>query len=495
MEVIFSAAMGELASRSISFLVDRYLKHKAAPTEEEKLDILQRLLMRLRIVVEEADGRLITNQAMLHQLNTLKMEMYRGFYILDAISWRAHGEDKTKDHEVNNSFAPSKFNPAKRVCFCSGKSGGAAPAELLEQVLGSIRDAIEDVSEFVMFLCRCPRLQRQPYNMYLLLDRCMFGRQIEMEHIMNFLLQVERAPGATEDPAVLPIIGPGKVGKSTLIEHACNDERVHNHFSQILCFSGDDLKDASLETLREGGRIKHQNRRMGSGRILIIIELFLDIDRHVWKRLYSAARSRIRSGCKIIIASRSEKIASYGTTQPIRLQFFTQELYWYFFKVRTFGSTRVEDHPKLTAMAMDMARLMNRCFMGAAIFTGLLKANFSPRFWSMVLATLRNIRRKNILLYGKPFADPWQIAEPVYVRRAKRTSECFIILADYQACSAETEPEDPEVMSIKDLIFGNVRPRGNFKVHAWTSHLPPHYNYMFLCGIQRPPHVVNTENN
>ncbi|CAM0879074.1 unnamed protein product [Alopecurus aequalis] len=378
MEVIFSATMGELASRSVSFLVNRYLKQKAAPTEEERVRSLQQLLLRLRVVVEEADARLITNQAMLHQLSILKKEMYRGLYTLDVFGCQAHGEDKRKDHQVNNSFAPSLFNPAKGVCFCSGNNEGAGRAELLEQVLGSIRHTIEDVSEFVLFLCRCPRLHHQPYNMYLLLDKCMFGRQMEMEHIMNFLLQLENAPGAAEDPAVLPIIGPGMVGKSTLIEHACHDERVRNHFSQIFCFTVDDLKDASVENLRDGGRIKQQNRGMGSGRTLLIIELSLDIDTHVWKRLYSAARSQIGSGCKIIIASRSDKIASCGTTRPIRLQFFTQEAYWYFFKVRTFGSTSAEDHPKLTAIAMEMARQLNGCFMGAAVFSGLLKENFSP---------------------------------------------------------------------------------------------------------------------
>jgi hypothetical protein len=224
MEVIFSAVVGELASRSVSFVVDRYLKQKAAPTEEERLCSLERLLLRLRVVVEEADGRLITNQAMLHQLSILIKEMYRGYYTLDVFRYRARGEDRIKDHQVSNSFAPSEFNPAKRLCFYSGSNKGAAKAVLLEQVLGSIRDTIEDLSEFVMFLCTCPRLHRQPYTMHLLLNKCMFGRQMEMEHIMNFLLQEESACGA-EDLAVLPIIGPGKVGKSTLIEHACDDEK------------------------------------------------------------------------------------------------------------------------------------------------------------------------------------------------------------------------------------------------------------------------------
>ncbi|KAM0825853.1 hypothetical protein ACQ4PT_069244 [Festuca glaucescens] len=438
MEVIFSAGVGELASRSISFLMDRYLKQKAAPTEEERLRSLERLLLRLRVVVEEADGRLITSQAMLHQLSILKKEMYRGYYTLDVFRYRAHGEDRAKDHQVNNFFAPSESNPAKRVCFCSGNNQGAAQAELLKQVLCS-----------------------------------------------------ESAPGAVEDLAVLPIIGPGKTGKSTLIEHACHDERVRNHFSQILGLNGNDLEDASVETLRDGGRIKYQNRGMGGGRTLIIIELVFGIKESVWKKLYSAARSCIVSGSKIIIASRSDKIASFGTTQPLRLQLFTQEAYWYFFKVRTFGSTSVEDNPKLAAIAMDMATVMNGCFRGAIIISGLLKANFNLRFWSMALATLRNIHQSSILLYGDRLADTWDMTEQVYLRRVTKTSsECFVILSEYQTCSAETELEHPEMMSVQDLLFGSVRPRGDFKVHAWTSHLPPHYSYMFHCRIQRSRRMV-----
>uniref|UniRef100_A0A8R7P9F5 Rx N-terminal domain-containing protein n=1 Tax=Triticum urartu TaxID=4572 RepID=A0A8R7P9F5_TRIUA len=235
MEVIFSSVMGELASRSVSSLVNRYLKQMAAPTEQERLHSLQRLLLQAHVVVEEADDRLIINQAMLHQISILEKEMYRGYYTLNIFSCR-YGGGRTKDHEVIYAFSPSKFNPAKRVCFCSGSSEGAAQAELLEQVLGDVRDTMEDVSEFVMFLKSCPRLHRQPYNMYLLLDKCMFGRQMEMKLVMNFLLQAEIAPGADFLPVLL-IVGPGNVGKSTLIEHVCDDETVRYSFSKILLFN------------------------------------------------------------------------------------------------------------------------------------------------------------------------------------------------------------------------------------------------------------------
>ncbi|KAF6998383.1 hypothetical protein CFC21_014503 [Triticum aestivum] len=488
MEVIFSAAMGELASRSISFLVGRYLKQRtAATTEEERLHSLQRLLLRLHVVVEEADDRLITNQAMLHQLSILRQEMYRGYYTLDMFNCRAHEDDRTKDY----SFAPSKFNPAKRVCFCSGNSEGAAQAELLEQVHGSMQNTIEDVSEFIIFLNSYPRLHRQPYNMYLLLDKCMFGRQTEMELVMNCLLQAETALGAADHLAVLPIVGPRKVGKSTLVEHVCNDERVRNHFSQFLFFNGDVLKDASVETLRDGGRIKHQNRGMGGGRTLIIIELLLDIEEPVWKRLYSAAKSRITSGSKMIIVSRSDKIASLGTTEPLRLQFLTQEAYWYFFKVRSFGSTRAEDHPKLASMAMETANLTSGCFMSANIISGILKPNFNPHFWSMVLAALRNLNKTNISVYGDRFTLPWQMVEPTYLS-LRRVNKCVVLFLDYETCSAETGPEALRMMSAQDLLFGSVRLRGKFNVHAWTSHLPPHYSYIVHCEVQRPHRMVTS---
>ncbi|KAE8800532.1 Disease resistance protein RGA2 [Hordeum vulgare] len=198
-----------------------------------------------------------------------------------------------------------------------------------------------------------------------------------------------------------------------------------------------------------------------------------------------------------IVARRSDRIARFGTTRPLRVHFFTPEAYWYFFKARTFGSARAEDHPRLAAIAMDMARVMNGCFIGASVFSALLQANFmNPRFWSMALASLRTLMRTNVSLYGESFVDPWHMAEPVFVRRAEEgCPECVVMIANSQTCCAEAEAGprgDPEetMMSVQDLFLGSVRPRGRFKVRAWTSHLPPHYTYMLHCDVQRPRRLI-----
>jgi molybdopterin-guanine dinucleotide biosynthesis protein len=66
----------------------------------------------------------------------------------------------------------------------------------------------------------------------------MFGRQMEKEQIIGFLLQPEPA----QDFDVLPIIGPHEVGKRTLVEHACLDDRVRDHhFAKIHHLTSDDL--------------------------------------------------------------------------------------------------------------------------------------------------------------------------------------------------------------------------------------------------------------
>nr|CAB3452479.1 unnamed protein product [Digitaria exilis] len=479
-----------------------------APAVEETLNSLQRLLIRAHVIVEESQDRIVTNQAMLRQLNWLQKEMYRGYHTLDTLRCRApdaDGDDHNRAVAAGRSFTTSRFNPAKRLRPRGGSSSSEHEGAI--QVLSDLETTIRDVRELVVFLSGCPRLCcRQPYSVHLLVGKCMFNRQMEMEHVMEFLLR--SCDEEEEAPAVLPIIGPGRVGKTTIIEHACNDQRVRSHFSQILRFSQDGLRDVkTIATLGDCSVIKliHGDDRAVAGgdnqRTLVIIEVAGDIEEGVWEKLYSDCRHHIGRGSKIVVASRSDKIARFGRatqTQSMTVQFFTEEAYWYFFKARTFGSTDMKDHPKVAAIAMDMAREMNGCFFAVSLFGRLLKANFDARVWSMALAQAREFKRMNLLLFGAEVVDLWQVGDPVFVRRANNaSSEYFVILDDYQTGSIKEDStpsgEGPK-MSIQDVFFGenNVRPRGRFTVLAYRSYIPPHYSYMMTCEVQRRQRVFSS---
>lgn len=186
--------------------------------------------------MDEAEGRHITNQGMLRQLSMLRDAMYRGFYVLDTFKYRAFEGNKDEDHQVaSHSKALSKFNHTKWICLFSSSSTKTSQELEVEEVLDSLRTMIIDVSESVMFLTTYPRLHRQPYSMHTLMEKCMFGRQMEMELVINFLLHTQPCSSSSLDKFdVLSIVGPARSGKSTLVFHVCNNERVRGN-SHRLC--------------------------------------------------------------------------------------------------------------------------------------------------------------------------------------------------------------------------------------------------------------------
>ncbi|KAF8678612.1 hypothetical protein HU200_046231 [Digitaria exilis] len=234
-----------------------------------------------------------------------------------------------------------------------------------------------DMKELVMFLSCYSPTRREPYSGHLWLANRMFGREAEQEKIIRFLLEPE--PSGTESLGVLPVIGRARVGKSTLVEHVCLDERVRRHFSLIVFFLG----EGDIEDDGENGIVKHRDLDSAAGKSLVVIELDGDVeDKTWWRRTVAALKGRRTTPVsKIIVTSRSEKIASFGTTQALEMKLLPREAYWYFFKTIAFGSTDAEDQPELASVLMEMADLLNRSFISANLFGGLLRANPCSQFW------------------------------------------------------------------------------------------------------------------
>ncbi|VAI25198.1 unnamed protein product [Triticum turgidum subsp. durum] len=238
MEIFISAMMGELISRSVSSIVNKYSKLPAKVVEAG----LERILLRGQVIIDEAMGRHITNHGMLRQLSMLRYAMYQGYCVLDTFRCQAYQEEQNIQ-AASQSGAVTKFRYAQQLCL----SNSNKTSQGLEEALDSLRTMILDASKMVRFLTTYPRLRRQPYIMHLLLDKCMFARQRETEVVMNFLLCAQSCTGSFD---VLPIVGPENVGKSTLVGHICEDERVHDRFPQIIFFRHDNFRAEDVAALR-----------------------------------------------------------------------------------------------------------------------------------------------------------------------------------------------------------------------------------------------------
>uniref|UniRef100_A0ACD5WU30 Uncharacterized protein n=1 Tax=Avena sativa TaxID=4498 RepID=A0ACD5WU30_AVESA len=477
MEIFVSAVLGELATRSISFFISKYSK-SALQDMEVRLLSLQRILLRAQIIVDEATGRHITNQGMLRQLSLLRDAMYRGYYVLDAVRYGGHQEDRRQQNNqtVSHSWVLSKFNCAKRLGLRTSSS--TRTLQQLEESLHGLRTMILDVTELVMFLTACPRLHRQPYCMHFLVENCMFGRQMEMEVVINFLLHTQPFPASDLDRFdVLPIVGASRAGKSTLVAHVCQDERVRGHFPRIVFFrlgscSGEDISALRNECAAGSGN---------GGRLLLVIEVFGDLDEDQWETMWSLSTLFPTSGSKIIITSRSDKITKLGTTQPLTLKLLSREAFWYFFKLITFGSTDPDMHPRLVYLAMEIAKELNGSLMGANITAWLLRDNFNVHFWLNILLFMRGFVQNHLSKFGKHPSDLLKGNRPTYFRRMGTTTEDFLVLDQYQTYSAQDEVPN---ITFQDVMYGNITPRGIFKTLAWKSRIPPYHCYIYTCEIR-----------
>ncbi|KAF8696257.1 hypothetical protein HU200_037160 [Digitaria exilis] len=501
METLVSAIVGDLISRSISFAVDRFCDRRrvvGGGIEQDSPKRLRRALLRVQAVVEEADRRRVTNQAMLRQLQLMRDALYRGYYLLSAI--KCHGfimQEKAQAPEVSRyHHHSSQFNPAKRLCTTLSartktstapedkrRYGEAVEAEL-QEVLGVLERMAIDMKELVVFLSCYSPTRREPYSGHLWLANRMFGREAEQERIVSFLLEPEQELG------VLPVIGRARVGKSTLVEHVCLDERVRRHFSLIVFFLGEgDIGDDGEKSSRLGdsGIVKHRDLDSPGKSSLVVLELDGDVDEinTWWRRTLSTLRRRQSTApvSKVIVTSRSEKIASFGTTQALELKLLPREAYWYFFKTIAFGSTDAEDQPELASVLMEMADLLNRSFISANLFGGLLRANPCSQFWQRVLKGVKQYMSTHLLHFGEHPTDLLTKGRPIYLWRLPKTDTVLIGFYCYQACSAQ-EHDLPKI-TMSEVHTGSAKPRGKFEVVAWRSNIPPYYTYLLSCGAQK----------
>ncbi|KAG8074755.1 hypothetical protein GUJ93_ZPchr0006g44540 [Zizania palustris] len=240
-EVVLPVALSEVLGRIFSFLFDSFSRAPDAGTARDAhRRRLERLLGNIGSMVEEAEGRHITNLQLLSHLKALTEGMFRGRFALDVTDLddvkNAGGGDDDDDagggaegKDVRRSFALcSSFNRAKRSRVTSlifgGGGGGGDGTERLAAVVEELEYLTHDyMREFILLVQGYPR---------------------KKERIVDFLVQ--RPPGGAPYLSVLVVVGAKKLGKTTLVKHACDDERVRDHFARIEWFETPDV-------VREGG--------------------------------------------------------------------------------------------------------------------------------------------------------------------------------------------------------------------------------------------------
>ncbi|XP_002451730.1 putative disease resistance protein RGA1 [Sorghum bicolor] len=257
-----------------------------------------------------------------------------------------------------------------------------------------------DLAEFIMLLQCCPPALHRPLATNIYADCQVFGRHLERRRVIDFLLHDEDAAGGGE-LGVLPIFGRAGLGKTTRVQHVCDEPAVRRHFSLIMqvdfhCMSLT-VPSEAVQLLRSlfsvastasvaGEQLRLLERKLRGETFLAVFDNVDPRKKRVMDAIMPALR-RGRTGSRIIVTGSDRHVVDLGTTKPIILRPLPPEEYWFFFKTHAFGSADdAEADPRLAAAGQAIAKRLRGSFFGAKAVGALLRSRPDHKLWRRVLA-------------------------------------------------------------------------------------------------------------
>ncbi|XP_037480243.1 putative disease resistance protein At3g14460 [Triticum dicoccoides] len=253
-----------------------------------------------------------------------------------------------------------------------------------------------------------------------------FGRDKELEHVLGFLnvptnSKRKRATSSTiastsastsnqvSDESiilnlpVLPIVGIGGVGKTTLAQLICSHQGVKSHFEMIIwIFVSDDFDvkrltkeviESCLGNLATTDNLDSLQRalseRVKNKRLLIVLDDMwgdaLKENGQCWKRFCAPFRS-IQEGSAMLVTTRCPNVAEgVRTMEPIILEGLDDGVFWNFFKSCAFGSDGGNNDPELECIGRRILPKLKGSPLGAKTLGRMLSTDLQASHWNYIL--------------------------------------------------------------------------------------------------------------
>ncbi|XP_025801246.1 putative disease resistance protein RGA4 isoform X2 [Panicum hallii] len=211
---------------------------------------------------------------------------------------------------------------------------------------------------------------------------------------------------------VLPIVGIGGVGKTSLVQRLCEHKQVTSHFDKNIiwiCVSDDfDVKRITKELIqilssREAttdnlDSLQHTDNldslqhtlatSMNQKKFLLILDdMWEDVLKEsggCWNRFCAPFMNAIQ-GSMMLVTTRSQKVADQvGTMVPFQLEGLKDHVFWEFFKLYVFGYDNSNNYPELERIGKQMLPKLRGSPLAAKTIGRLLQMNLDTTHWNSI---------------------------------------------------------------------------------------------------------------
>nr|XP_028955146.1 putative disease resistance RPP13-like protein 1 [Malus domestica]XP_028955147.1 putative disease resistance RPP13-like protein 1 [Malus domestica] len=414
------ALVGEaLLSGSIKLLCDKIASgqfmdfFRARRLNHSLMDKLKVTLMTLHAVLDDAEEKQIVNDAVAMWLDELKDAVFDAQDLVDEMdteALRRKVKDQTKQTQVCN-FLSTSLSPFNY----KGMNGRIKDLFQRLEHLAEQRNRLglrEGVGRKVS--------QRTPTTSVVEEGFCPYGRDADKEKLKTLLLPSDNE--SSSNFSVVPIVGMGGVGKTTLAQLLYNDEQVKEHFdihawvcvseqydalrviktlSEQITEKSCDISDMNSLEIRLREQVRREQVRDISDMNSLEIRLreqvrgktFLFVLDDLWNESYDEW-DRLRTlftygakGSKVIVTTRSRHVAStvYNTIPTHDLEKLSDDDCWLLLTKHAFRNEKSSAHPDLEEVGKKIARKCNGLPLASKTLGSLLGCNLDYKEWNHIL--------------------------------------------------------------------------------------------------------------
>ncbi|XP_062194542.1 disease resistance protein RGA2-like [Phragmites australis] len=412
----------------VQVIFDKYLSSKleqwaARANLGGEFQNLRGHLEMAKAILETLKGSAAMEKGICQLAQELKSSAYDAEDVLDELDYLHHME-MVEDRSQNKVATSSglSFPPALQRVFHQPGAIALPPFKRARQIVNcvsydldsisskmkSIADRLQRITAHTVRVAQLKKLvafdyqQPKPPNSRqtssLLTEPEVYGRDEEKNAIIKMLLEPNRT-SMYKSFSVLPVVGIGGVGKTTLVQYVYNDPTIMNSFEvRAWACASDflDVKQVTIDILQsideEGYHQLISSRSLDNIQTTLLKKLgnrkFLIVLDDVWCcsnwELMCAPFSSGMPGSKIILTTRHQDIAnSVGTIPSVTLRGLEDGPFWSLFKQNAFGDDDI--FYNLTSIGRKIANRLNGIPLAAKTIGKLLHKQHTTGHWMSIL--------------------------------------------------------------------------------------------------------------
>ncbi|XVF81947.1 hypothetical protein PTKIN_Ptkin16aG0003200 [Pterospermum kingtungense] len=386
--------IGEVVvSKFFDFLLDKlfsseFLQFPSEDQIQKELDKLKKELLEIRKLLDDAEERQLKDSSVKSWLSDLQNLAYDVDDIVDELETEAS----------RRQLMERRGSSSKRRKLITDPLADRVMMTKIKDITAKLKDLEPRRNQLQLRMIDYPKPTRtkerqQPTSLEI--DTHVYGRDKDKKTILELVFKSDDEGGF-----VIPIVGMGGIGKTTLAQLVYNDADVQNHFAlkawvtvsddfdvtritkAILqsitsrpCHDDDDLNSLQAKLKKE----------LSEKKFLIVLDDVWNENYQNWTVLQSPFLART-PGSKIIVTTRSSVVSStMGASRPHALKGLSENDCLFVFAQHALGATDFGGHPNLKEVGEKIVRKCSGLPLAAKTLGGLLRTNVDHDAWKDML--------------------------------------------------------------------------------------------------------------